>query len=360
MTNSDWFPADYPEARARFRCAAADAGSRLRSYVNPTVTGRHGEELATDVAVLGSDLPTSVLLITSGTHGVEGFCGSGCQDAFLEQRLYERLPRNAAAVLVHALNPYGYSWHRRVTEDNVDLNRNFIDFAAPLPLAPAYEGLHDALVPASWHGPEREVADAKLREFLRMHGDRALLEAVQPGQYRRPTGLFYGGGGPTWSNKTLTRILGDVLAEGVQTLCVLDLHTGLGKPGDGELIYDGPDGAGLDRAKEWFGEEVKDLASGGAVAAKVKGSMVSSVAAIAEPQVRVMPMVLEFGTVAMHEVLNALRADACCYQVVSPNAADQEAAGQLMRAAFYVETREWKASILARFVDVIERAAVRL
>ena len=166
VTNSDWFPADYPEGRARFRCAAADAGSRLRSYVNPTVTGRHGEELATDVAVLGSNSPTSVLLITSGTHGVEGFCGSGCQDAFLEQRLYERLPRNAAAVLVHALNPYGYSWHRRVTEDNVDLNRNFIDFAAPLPLAPAYEGLHDALVPASWHGPERELADAKLREFL--------------------------------------------------------------------------------------------------------------------------------------------------------------------------------------------------
>ena len=29
-------------------------------------------------------------------------------------------------VLLHALNPYGFAWLRRVNEHNVDLNRNFL------------------------------------------------------------------------------------------------------------------------------------------------------------------------------------------------------------------------------------------
>ena len=36
-------------------------------------------------------------------------------------------------VLLHAINPWGFSWARRVTEDNVDLNRNFRDFSRPAP-----------------------------------------------------------------------------------------------------------------------------------------------------------------------------------------------------------------------------------
>jgi hypothetical protein len=29
-------------------------------------------------------------------------------------------------VFVHALNPYGFRTHRRVNEDNIDINRNFL------------------------------------------------------------------------------------------------------------------------------------------------------------------------------------------------------------------------------------------
>ena len=34
-----------------------------------------------------------------------------------------------AVLYVHGLNPYGFSWWRRTTHENVDLNRNFRDFA---------------------------------------------------------------------------------------------------------------------------------------------------------------------------------------------------------------------------------------
>ena len=34
--------------------------------------------------------------------------------------------------LAHAVNPFGFSYCRRVNEDNVDVNRNFVDFSRPL------------------------------------------------------------------------------------------------------------------------------------------------------------------------------------------------------------------------------------
>ena len=40
-------------------------------------------------------------------------------------------PADVRVVMIHALNPYGMAWVRRVNEDNVDLNRNFIDWSEP-------------------------------------------------------------------------------------------------------------------------------------------------------------------------------------------------------------------------------------
>ena len=89
----------------------------------------------------------SLAVIISGTRGVEGFCGSGCQVGFLVERVYEGLPKSVGVVLVHALNPYGFAWLRRVNEENVDLNRNFRDFAKPPPSSSAYDAVHDLICP---------------------------------------------------------------------------------------------------------------------------------------------------------------------------------------------------------------------
>ena len=83
-----------------------------------------------DVACLGPGQSRAVLVLTSGTHGVEGFCGSGCQVSLLEDSRFLRQIERAgiALLMIHAVNPYGFSHLRRVNEDNVDLNRNFIPF----------------------------------------------------------------------------------------------------------------------------------------------------------------------------------------------------------------------------------------
>ena len=137
MPVADYFSSDYTAARERFRTSARSAGASLTSHELPHHRGARDEPLTIDVARLGAADPTSVLLLISGTHGVEGFCGSGCQVGFFADRLYEALPPTACALLVHALNPYGFSWLRRVNEDGIDLNRNFVDFSRDLPSSAA-------------------------------------------------------------------------------------------------------------------------------------------------------------------------------------------------------------------------------
>ena len=77
------FAIHYAEARERFLAAAREAGATFATYDHP-LTGRRGEALATDLAVVGDPQAERALVVTSGTHGVEGVCGSGIQVRLLE------------------------------------------------------------------------------------------------------------------------------------------------------------------------------------------------------------------------------------------------------------------------------------
>jgi len=174
MPVSDYFARSYDEARDKFLASARSAGARISSYPHPDRRGPAEEELAIDVAILGPVEAEIALLMISGTHGVEGFCGSGCQVGYLTDRLYEALSAGVMSILVHAVNPHGFAWLRRVNEDNVDLNRNFQDFSKPLPDSSAYEELHDILVPEEWEGPIREKSDTALMHYIQSRGQAVL------------------------------------------------------------------------------------------------------------------------------------------------------------------------------------------
>jgi len=134
------FAQTYAEARGKFIAAAEAAGLDVFGHAHPML-GRDGEALAMDVALEGRRDAHSLLLVSSGCHGVEGFCGSGVQVALLRDAAWRALLHESgvAVLYLHALNPYGFSWWRRVTHEGVDLNRNFHDFSQPLPANPAYD-----------------------------------------------------------------------------------------------------------------------------------------------------------------------------------------------------------------------------
>ena len=149
----DCFSESYAEARTKFCGAAAEAGGAIRSRPHPPARGPSGEALYLDTARFGPADATNMLVLISSTHGVEGHCGSGAQIAWLRTGGPAKLPKDTGALILHAVNPYGFAWTRRVTEDNVDLNRNFVDHDKAYPRNDGYSALAHALLHAA------EVAD---------------------------------------------------------------------------------------------------------------------------------------------------------------------------------------------------------
>jgi hypothetical protein len=250
-TSVDPFAASYAEARAKFLDAAA--GLPLQSHPEP-LRGLELETLAMDVVRLGADDADRVLILSSGCHGVEGYCGSGAQGALLRDDAFKAHARDAgvALVFIHALNPWGFSYGRRVTHEGVDLNRNFIDFRRPPPRNAGYDELASLLLPANW--PPSGGNELQLMSYAAAHGMAALQEAVSGGQYEHPHGVFFGGHGPTWSQVTLRLVLRQH-AVACDRLGWIDLHSGLGESGVGERIYAGRDDpAAQARAKAWWGQ----------------------------------------------------------------------------------------------------------
>jgi hypothetical protein len=355
MPIGDYFASTYSEARERFRAAAADAGAELVLYELPGHRGPGGEPLAIDVATLGPGDAEAAFLLISATHGVEGFCGSGCQVGFFADRLHDALPQETRSILVHGLNPYGFAWLRRVNEDNVDLNRNFRDFAVPPPDSSDYDALHGWLVPEDWDGPNRQAADRALGDHIQRVGFRAVQDVVSRGQYSRPDGLFFGGVRETWSNATFHRLLEEKVSPAVKRLACIDLHTGLGPSGYGEPIYIGPADSARQRALEWYGPELKDASTGRSVSANVTGSLLEALPALLTGA-EVTPIALEFGTKPVMEVLTALRGDHWLHAVPGRESALREGIKRGIRDAFYVDTLSWKAAVYGRTTDFVLRA----
>jgi Protein of unknown function (DUF2817) len=359
MNATDAFAQSYTEARGKFLAAADAAGLDVESHAHPML-GRDGEALALDVVLDGPRHAAALLIVSSGCHGVEGFCGSAVQVALLHDAAWRAQARSAgvAVLHLHALNPYGFSWWRRTTQENVDLNRNFQDFHRPLPENPAYDELAALLVPPTW--PPSDAVNAALARALADRGMRALQEAITRGQYKHPQGLFFGGHDPTWSHVTLRHVVHDH-ARQCRRLGWIDLHTGLGAPGVGERIHAGPpDAIALARARAWWGAGVTSTDEGSSTSAPLTGQM-ACVAPEEAPQAEHTGIALEFGTVPIMEVITALRGEQWLEnhpEVEDPGLRD--AIKRRLRDAFYLDTPAWKQAVLEQALDAARQALAGL
>lgn len=344
MNSADSFSRDYPEAREKFRSAAKSTGATLESIAHPE-RGPDGGELSTDIALIGPRNAARVLVMISGTHGVEGFCGSGAQVDLMKRGEASGLPADVAVLMIHAINPYGFAWLRRVTEDNVDLNRNWVDFAAPLPENPGYDALAEAIAPTSWSEAVQAASAKALAAYAGEHGALGLQQALSGGQYRHPRGLFFGGLAPTWSRRTQTAIF-DAYLKGAERVAILDYHTGLGPWGFAEqIITDAPPSAGYRRARDWYGDAVTCPAiAGSSTSADIKGDGLAA-APLLLAHAEVTGMALEVGTRTIPEVMDALRADNWLHAHGDPQSPEARTLKQKIRDAFYGDAGDWKGMV---------------
>lgn len=357
MTVTDFFSTSYLEARRKFLEACENRGLKVTSHLNKHAKGAEGEDLYMDVARIGHPDATKVLIVSSATHGGEGFCGSGVQVGLLQEQYFANLPDDTAVLLIHAINPYGFSHIRRVNEKNIDLNRNFRDFSKPLPDNEAYREVHDMIVPKDWYGPAYKVAETAMKDAIETRGIASVQAAVTGGQHIMQDGLFFGGKEASWSNETLRAVVKEHAAD-AEHLALLDVHTGLGPYGFGELIYVG-DPNGISRAMEWYDGEVTNPADGTSTSAVVEGTIEGGVCGMA-PKAKHTCIAIEYGTLPFLDVLQALRADNWLYIYGDLDSDLGKDIKKQARDAFYCDADDWKQMVWDRASSVVSKALAGL
>lgn len=355
MSAAAAFARDYAEARGKFAEAARAAGARLESYAHEQAKAPGGETLATDTAWLGPKEASRVLVTVSATHGVEGFCGAGVQAGSFRAGIAGELPPDTALLAIHAVNPYGFAWLRRVTEENVDLNRNFRDHAQPLPENDGYVELAEALAPRDWSLEAQRRTRAALDEYGRRHGAALLQRAITGGQYTHPEGIFYGGTGPSEARRTLERIARAQLSR-ARRLAVIDYHTGLGPYGHGEkIVIHPPASAALVRARAWYGDAITSTSLGTSTSSDVVGDLLTGLER-ALPGAEVTGMALEYGVRPLEESIDAVRADNWLHHHGNLDSPEGRAIKAQIRATFYGDADDWKEMVFEQAMDAQRRA----
>jgi len=343
----------YRAARQQFvdtyRQLPASLQQGLVEHRHP-LTGPDGEVLACDVAWLGQRRnPKSLLVLIAGTHGVEGFAGSAIEADCLPL-LAPLLAANEAlgVLVVHALNPWGFAWLRRYDHEGIDLNRNFVDFNQPLPDNDDYDALHTQLL-----DPPKQLAS-----LWQEPGLDPFTEIVTRGQYRHADGCFFGGTAPSWSRQIIEAI-GDMdPVKHAERIAVLDLHTGLGPYGYGELINDHPPGTVGDvLARQWYGSNACSAQLGESVSTMKHGLLDFFWHELIGE--RGCFVTLEFGTYEVQQLLAVLlREQAYQASIIAANRRRDLLAAPVvaLKDFFYPAELSWQQQVLFRGRQVVSMA----
>ncbi|MFL6649752.1 MAG: DUF2817 domain-containing protein [Sulfurifustaceae bacterium] len=348
------FAADYAGARSRFLRLAQRVGARIESWPI-AARGPAGDALHIDSAYLGADQPRRLLVVLSGTHGVEGFAGSAMQSHWLDRFHRSRLPVDGGVLLIHAVNPYGFAWLRRTNENNVDLNRNALEHF-PGPANPIYRSLDTWLNPTT----PADIWDPLLRRgvpLLLRHGLATLRQVIVEGQYEFPRGLYYGGARLEPSVEIVLALLARPAWRDMTRAVILDLHTGVGRYADYTLMVDFPPTSQPYRQlQQWFGEDaVASNQPAASIAYRVNGALTTRIAEVLGPA-RTYAGVLEFGTYSGIRVLAGLRRENRVFHYAPSQSTGRRRAGVSLREIFCPSSPAWRSRVLDRAARFIQQA----
>lgn len=349
------FPENYIESRTRFRNAASEIGADQFSF---PLHIESMPDLTIDVAITG-EIGQPTIVISSGLHGVEGHFGAAVQLAWLAAR--KQLPVRGRFVLIHALNPFGYATGRRVNEDNIDLNRNFLNvdqetLAGRAGVPRSDYARFDALLNPAY--PPRHVDGFYIKAlwYLVREGKKRLQSAIVTGQYEFERGLFYGG----IRRSGTTQILQDQIRSWVgdaNEVCHLDFHTGLGRGGGCQLLVDTLPGS-IDHLwyEKTFG--VSNVVSTHPVdshAYQAQGAMGGWLTQQFDDR-SYRFLTAEFGTYSALAVLSALREENQAFHYSEQDSAVRLRARQRLERSFCPASLRWRNLVLKRALKLIEQA----
>ncbi|MGB7181058.1 MAG: DUF2817 domain-containing protein [Burkholderiaceae bacterium] len=364
---SGHFQPSYKASRASIlQRASATSGIHPLLTDSRTIASRgpEGETLALDFMIFGARQPRHVLVVSSATHGVEGFCGSAIQHQLISEQLPGiTLGSDTAVIVQHANNPYGFAWLRRVSENNVDINRNFRDRFDEFDVSPGYEQLFDALNPTDLDPDNEAMRWATIARYIEEHGLRTAQQAIIEGQYKYPQGLQFGGHRKDECVAHLQDLVREHLAA-AQTVYWVDIHTGLGEFGACESISSfEPEHPNFQTAARVWGDAVRSSRSGDSISTPLRGVMDRGLAGLMADDCQFGFIAAEFGTYPVERVLRALRADNWLHQHGPDDLLGDPVAREIkaeILEALRPDRAEWRMRVLETGRKIIDQAIAAL
>jgi len=181
----------------------------------------------------------NLLILSSGTHGIEGFTGSAVQLMVMDAILDPDHLDATGILLIHGLNPFGFKYLRRYTENDVDINRNCaVDDSLYKTKNEGYEKLNDMLNPqgeANYHSFRNKHFHLFAIQKTFAESTSVVRQAVVQGQYEYPQGLFFGGKELEAQIVDITPILQEKMNPYTRIITI-DLHTAYGENGTMHLF----------------------------------------------------------------------------------------------------------------------------
>ena len=250
-----------------------------------------------------------LIVVISGTHGVEGYVGSALQSWLIDQKLSKSPMSEADFLFLHALNPVGFKYNRRTDQDNIDLNRNFLidpkDFSST---NENYKKINDFLNPPTIGGPVK-FFDKTLFIFksigqIVLNGYSTLRNSILIGQYEFERGLFFGG----FRYQNQKNIIDDIISEyfsNYRGVVVLDLHTGYGETNKMHILSVADSDKKKKEISNFFQSDI-EFVNKSKDFYKAKGDLMSYMASFEKPNMEVNGVVFEFGTMNSQTVLGSI------------------------------------------------------
>lgn len=230
MSINQYFSDSYAVSRLKFRGLLGTVQQRWPEAELKTVAVCPDKEFTTDMIIAQPREKRHVLMVTTGQHGIEGYAGGAFLQLLAREYSDKLDPELTGLVLVHAINPWGMANYRRVDQDNIDLNRNFItDWSEFKDINKDYSRLRFLLEPGEL-GKKKEKAAFFFRvaRALALAGSGGIKRALTLGQYQFDKGLYFGGSEHQPVARWLIDLYHGVLRDYKHVLH-LDIHTGYGQ-----------------------------------------------------------------------------------------------------------------------------------
>ena len=240
--NLQYFQESYDDCRKSFLAEAYKTKGIYKnvSISNLKIESKVDSNLTIDYCYIPAQkIFKRLFILTSGVHGVEGYVGSAVQQMFLNELLKKISLDNMGLLLIHGINPYGFKYKRRVTENNVDLNRNCsTDKMLFESVNSGYSDLNRMLNPtnkANTKSLGNIFFQLNAIQKIIQYSMGTLRQAVLQGQYQYEKGVYFGGKELEPSIKAVTSLIQDI-AKNYDMVFNIDLHTGYGKRGTMHLF----------------------------------------------------------------------------------------------------------------------------